>query len=381
MTSKERFLTAMGNGIPDRVPCTPDISNYIPCKQTGLPYWDIYFHNEPPLWKAYLDAADHFGIDMWIASCTEIPFLYDDRQVDVRKTLRFVPERDAMVEHTVYKTPLGELSGENICFRHEPPTHLTRVVKDLERDWAAYRYLLSPPTGIDETLVTKIRRECEMREQAFGLVIGYPGFQNWEGIVTGSVETLTYAYADCPALLDEWFEMQLEAGTRGLELYLALKPDYICFGGSGTLTLASPELAMRYAIPALKKWSAMTKAAGVPSVLHSCGKSRALVDMLVDHTDVSCVNPLEVSPMGDVDLSEIKKSRGKRIALMGNLHTTNLMLRGTPEDVYRASAAAIRDAASGGGFILSTGDQVPRDTPEENIFAMLAAARDTGVYR
>ena len=60
MTSRERFLTAMrAGGIPDRVPVTPDISNYIPCKRTGRPFWDIYFKNEVPLWKAYLNAADY----------------------------------------------------------------------------------------------------------------------------------------------------------------------------------------------------------------------------------------------------------------------------------------------------------------------------------
>ena len=32
MTSKDRFLIAMrAGGVADRVPVTPDISNYIPC--------------------------------------------------------------------------------------------------------------------------------------------------------------------------------------------------------------------------------------------------------------------------------------------------------------------------------------------------------------
>ncbi|HUT33160.1 MAG TPA: hypothetical protein VNE39_06765 [Planctomycetota bacterium] len=38
------------------------------------------------------------------------------------------------------------------------------------------------------------------------------------------------------------------------------------------------------------------------------------------------------------------------------------------------------DAAAGGGFILSTGDQCGRDTPDENILAMLEVARDYGRY-
>jgi len=55
--------------------------------------------------------------------------------------------------------------------------------------------------------------------------------------------------------------------------------------------------------------SAMAKAAEVPTMLHSCGKSRALVDMLCEDTDVNCINPLEIAPMGDVDLAEVKQAR------------------------------------------------------------------------
>jgi uroporphyrinogen decarboxylase len=84
--------------------------------------------------------------------------------------------------------------------------------------------------------------------------------------------------------------------------------------------------------------------------------------------------------MGDIDLAEVKRARGKQIALMGNLHTTEVMLRGTPALVREKSKAAMRAAGIGGGFVLSTGDQCGRETPDENLFAMLAAAKEFGVY-
>lgn len=65
---------------------------------------------------------------------------------------------------------------------------------------------------------------------------------------------------------------------------------------------------------------------------------------------------------------------------MGNLHTTNVMLHGSADDVRVASRAAIDAAAGGGGFILSTGDQCGRDTPDENIRAMVETARTYGKY-
>ena len=73
-------------------------------------------------------------------------------------------------------------------------------------------------------------------------------------------------------------------------------------------------------------------------------------------------------------------SDGQAIVLKGNLHTTDVMLYGSVQDVIDASKKAIDDAAEGGGFILSTGDQCGRDTPFENIMAMVETARTYGKY-
>jgi len=381
MTSRERFLVAMRNGVPDRVPVTPDISNMIPVKRTGLPFWDIYFHGQVPLWRAYLDAADFFGIDAWIASCWGYggPFKRDEA-VEWKREIRPHPTQDAFVRRIRVRTPAGELTGEEVCFRADPPTPTEKFIKDFAADFPKYKWLLQPPVAIDRQRWDTVRAECARRGHAFGVGVTYPGFQEWCNVVQGGVEALTYAYMDTPEILDEWCDLQTTAGTNAMELILAERPDYVLFGGSGTITLASPELVRRYALPALTKWSRMCREAGVATMLHSCGKSRALVDMLVEETDVNCINPLEVPPMGDVDLAEVKRAHGRQIALMGNLHTTEVMLRGSPDLVRARAREAIRVAGPGGGFILSTGDQCGRDTPDANLFAFVEAAREFGRY-
>ena len=40
MTSRERMMCAMRGETPDRMPVAPDISNMVPCKLTGKPFWD-----------------------------------------------------------------------------------------------------------------------------------------------------------------------------------------------------------------------------------------------------------------------------------------------------------------------------------------------------
>jgi uroporphyrinogen decarboxylase len=119
---------------------------------------------------------------------------------------------------------------------------------------------------------------------------------------------------------------------------------------------------------------------GIPTHVHSCGPEKELVRMAVQETRLTVIDPLEVPPMGDCDLAELKRLYGDKIVLKGNLHTTEVMLMGSAEDVVKASKVAIDDAGAGGGFVLSTGDQCGRDTPDQNIRAMVETARTYGRY-
>jgi uroporphyrinogen decarboxylase len=65
---------------------------------------------------------------------------------------------------------------------------------------------------------------------------------------------------------------------------------------------------------------------------------------------------------------------------MGNVDPVNVMLRGTPERVEEECKRCIQVGAPGGGFILSLGGGPSMETPEENIEAMVRAAKKYGKY-
>jgi uroporphyrinogen decarboxylase len=380
MTSRERLLTAIRNQVPDRVPAAPDISVMIPTKRTGLAFWEVLFEEKVPLWQAYLDAADHFGLDAWTAAVMFLPVVCEESAGESQTELRLDSSRDAMVQTTTVKTPDGDLTQQDVCFRENPPATTEKLIKDLTRDFRKFKHTQPMPKALDLDMLETLRQACLKRDYAFGVCITYPGFHMWNCYVETGIEALAYAEMDTPEILEEWLEWDLERGTVLMELALQANLDYLLFGGSGTITMASPDLAAKYAIPALKKWSGMAKDAGLPTMLHSCGKSRVLADMLVAETDVGMLNPLEVPPMGDVDLAELKRAHGHRLATMGNLHTTDVMLAGSPAFVKQKAFEAMRVAGQGGGFILSTGDQCGRDTPDENLYALVETAHEYGVY-
>ena len=118
----------------------------------------------------------------------------------------------------------------------------------------------------------------------------------------------------------------------------------------------------------------------MPTHVHSCGPETELVKILAEETTLTVIDPLEIPPMGDCHLADLKRRYGDKLTLKGNLHTTEIMLRGTPETVAAAARQAVDDAAAGGRFILSTGDQCGRDTPDENLRAMINTARSYGQY-
>lgn len=377
MTSKERMITAITNKQPDIVPVAPDISNMIPCRLTGKPFWDIYHSGNPPLWRAYIDAVRYFKMDGW-HMYGGVRFEFADKQC--RWTKREV-SRDAerFVMESVVHTPAGDLTSQTTYYIADPPTCTKHMVGNLRDDMPKLRYMFPTITGYDPA---PLREQAAYAgdDAAVGSSVGLPGIHALHGWFEGGAIGAIYGMYDYPDEFEELIELASNHNIRQAEMLIDASPDFLLLGASGMWTLSSPEIFRKTSLPTIQKITRMCREAGVPSMLHCCGKERDLVHILSTETDLDCVNPLEIAPMGDCDLAQIKKAYGSRIALMGNLHTTDVMLRGSVDEVRAAARAAIDAAAEGGGFILSTGDQCGRDTPDANIRAMVETARTYGRY-
>jgi uroporphyrinogen decarboxylase len=207
-----------------------------------------------------------------------------------------------------------------------------------------------------------------------------PGLHIWVGAFHGNLEAVTYAYYDYPDMFEELHLLQEAQALKKLEMVLDAGTDSVLTGGSGSITLQSPEIWRKLSLPTIRKITRICREAGVISGIHSCGASRYLIETCAKETDLDYVNPLEIPPMGDCQLEEVASSVGGKLCLMGNLHTTEVMLNGTPERVRLESLKAIKAAGRNGGFVLSTGDQCGRDTPDENIREMVRTVKEFGSY-
>jgi uroporphyrinogen decarboxylase len=374
MKSRERLLAVLQGQIPDCVPACPDISNMIPARLTGKPFWDIYVYQDPPLWKAYIDAAKYFDIDAGF-ELYDFGDLFNDKPVCERRivdrradgsfvTQEYYPETDEWSKyievHTAAMPPSTLVKPETLGLPPIPDT------------WESITGVKQWPKGME--LWKHIKRELGNQG-----VLGMPSGMSTL-IITDKDDIIEYHRH--PEKFRQRADEMLRRAEQRLEEIAGLeeKPDFLFCGASGSLVWQSPNMFRELALPVLKRLTEMAYDLGIPTHVHSCGWERLLVKMAVEETRLTIIDPLEGPSMGDCNLAELKQLYGNRIVLKGNLHTTDVMLFGSVDDVVRASRQCIDDAAAGGGFILSTGDQTPRDTPFENIFAVVETARTYGKY-
>ena len=377
MTSRERMLAVLHGEMPDCVPCCPDISNMVPCRLTGKPFWDIYAFQDPPLWKAHIDALKRFDFDggLEIYSFGRVDLVdgtaprLEERVVHHYADGRFVTQTYDL-DHEAWHKPVVVYTTDNPPGYNVQPEKLGLPAEPV--DWEPLEGVREWPEGL--ALWLMIREEL--------------GDQGILGMQSGSTTCLLsgpediYAYADDPKPFFELRDrMVANAETRIRKIAeMDVRPDVLLCGGSGSLVWQNPAIFRELTLPALKKVTALAHEIGIPTHVHSCGPEKELVAMAAEETDLTVIDPLEMPPMGDCDLAELKKRYGNRIVLKGNLHTTEVMLKGSVEDVEAASRKAIDDAGAGGGFILSSGDQCGRDTPDENLLAVVETARMYGRY-
>ena len=196
----------------------------------------------------------------------------------------------------------------------------------------------------------------------------------------GHTQEDMYEFYDDPETVVGRMNKRGEDMMQRVKEIISWEPPVLAIGSSGLMLFNPPPIFRKLTLGWMQKVTSYARENGVLTHIHCCGTERALVEIAAEETDLTSIEPLEIPPMGDCNLKEIKLKYGNKLALKGNLHTTDVMLFGTREKVESECKKAIDDAADGGGFILSTGDQTPRDTPEENIFALQRIAETYGKY-
>lgn len=170
-----------------------------------------------------------------------------------------------------------------------------------------------------------------------------------------------------PEVLDELLKVTTSVSMRygkdivdmGAHVVMILEP---------VAALISPTHFKQFVTSYISKMADNIRRNNAFSILHICGNTSALLEGMAK-TGVDGVN---INASVDIGFAEGKV--GDKVCIMGNIDPIKAMLDGSPENVKKASEECIGKAGER-RFILSSGCEIPKDTPPENVDAMVKVVR------
>ncbi len=193
-------------------------------------------------------------------------------------------------------------------------------------------------------------------------------------------ENLLMAIAAEPELVSALVEISVDVNLSMAE-EVAKRGVKIVYTGDDfagdTGPLMSPAHFRELFYPGLCRVMKGYKDLGLLVIKHTDGMILPIIDMIID-SGIDCLDPLD--PVAGMDLGEVKRKYGSRIALKGNVDCSHLMTLGTPEDVEAATRKALAVGAPGGGYILSSSNSIHSSVKPENYMAMLRTVQEHGSY-
>jgi len=389
LSSRERMLCAMRRGQADHVPLwnlwrsrnlpfqyVNQVERAEAVLRLGL---DDTLLLQPPLNKAEHYAADRAGgvsTRVWQES---IPGERYPRLVKEYTTpagpIRQVVQ---MTEDWPYFTPQG--SPEVRLFSdHNVSRALEFPVKG-EADLAALSCLLCDPSPAQ---VTEFREEAaRLRREAdrLGVVLegGWTALGDCALWLLGT-EALLYLQMDQPGLVEALLDTVLRWELRREALLLEAGVEVIVHSAwYETTNFWSPRTYRRMIKPRLQQLIDQAHQAGA---LFSYIITSAWQPLAADILETGIDSLIGIDPVQDkVDLTAVKQRLGGKICLWGGINGALTLGHAAPAEVARATQEAIETLAPGGGFVLYPVDQLVKETPWENVEAMIASWRKYGYY-
>lgn len=186
-----------------------------------------------------------------------------------------------------------------------------------------------------------------------------------EGAGLRGINALMLDFFDDPAFVRDLFDLAVENALRFARVQVEAGADLIGVGDAAA-SLVGPAIYEEFIWPFEKRLVDGLHALGVRVRLHICGNVRSILEGIgrlgCDIVDLDSMVPLE----------QARAKIGPQTFLLGNLDPVRLLRNGTPGAIRDALARCHRQA--GPRYIVGAGCEVPRDTPPENVRALLEYA-------
>ena len=358
MTSRERLLTALARGVPDRLPVTTHHLMPAFLRGTGglseRAFFDRYnldaMHWTTPLRPGHgLRADSHFdaALESW-------SFTSDAWRIE--RTV--LPHPDYAATRYDFVTPRGMLS---MVLQDDGRTTWVaeRLIKekrdvDLIADFA-------PVPACDRAPVVDALAAIGSRGIVRGAIPGFaiygqPGCWQDAAVLYGIEPLILETYED-PGWVTTLLGILRDRKLAFLRSSAGAPFDLLELGGGdASSTVISPKIFDRFVAPFDAPLIAAAHEAGQRVVYHTCGGMMPLLERIaaMQPDAMETFTPADMG--GDARLAEAKARVGRQVCMIGGFDQFHYFAGCTPGDTRRAVRAAFEQAGGGGGFILAPSD-------------------------
>lgn len=358
MTPRERLLTAVDGGIPDRVPAS-------------VHQWQPYHLNTYLGGISDIEAFRRFGLDASLGRFPTLPV--DDPNWRVEEIDLPAPPGERRLQK-IFTTPEGQL--ELTIGSNEITGFLTsHPVKRKEDIYLIEKYMPTPRLDVDslrrdfeEMGQDGIMRSCIWGEQ------GGP----WQDAVSlhGTTEMIMAAVDD-PDWVFAFLDILWAKKERWMKENLPGAPIDLMEtgGGAASSTVISPKFHRTFCTPYDIKMHDLLHEMGFRVVYHTCGGMMPILEIVVENGCDAIETLTPPSMGGDARPAELKRRVGDQVALIGGLDQSNVLEVGGREDVHRHVFEMFEAYGPNGGYVMSPSDHFFNIRPE-NLAAYAEAARE-----
>lgn len=361
MKGKERFLAALENKKPDRLPC--QVHSWMPY------YLDTYLDG-----KNQFEAYEYFGMDPVIYLAPEYVFSEKDLSNWQIETIHI----DAPVGERRWRnritTPKGELSY--VLAANQYTQWCTEFIIKDEKDFEKWNKYVPVPIKVNWDPVKKAKEKIGENGIVRSAYFDFGQCSPWQSFETMfGMERLIMTAMDNPEWLKYVLESLLEKKLRSIEVGGEFELDLVeTGGGAGSSTVISPDMHKEFCLPYDKIQHEALHQAGTHVVYHLCGGLMPLLEIVVDNgaDALETMTPKEMG--GDCDLKLAHKKIGNKICFIGGFDQNSGFENGNPK-LVRDMVYELFNSCPDGGYICSPSDHFFFGNPE-NISAFAYAAKE-----
>lgn len=366
MNDRERILTLLRGGTPDRVPWFGD-----------LDWWAYGMEKRgevPPDFRrseAYFQLYRELGVGFYLQGYEPFQAVYDE-------SVQISEETQGHRRRRIVHTPVGTLSEEWTylpgSFTEAPTTHFIKSPADLP----VFRY------WIEHTEYRPLYDEAKRRYglvKDLGVVLCYLPKSPFMQLVVymAGIQTVVNLWAEARRELEETLKVLEHKTDEAAAIALASPAECLMIPENLSAEVVGPRFYSLYMHPYEEKWTRRIAEAGKHSFVHMDGTLRGLIGP-VARSGFQVIEAVTPAPVGDLTFPQMREMVGPETILWGGIPGVYFTEAIDDAEFERLIREVLQVMTTAPKYVLGVADQVPPNALRRRVARVVELVERYGVY-